>query len=68
MFNIITTIVAALFVAIFVSLFSMSVQPIGFKVTCDNTEFTMPAGTKANAEAAAKKYTGCIITKMQVKG
>ena len=68
MFNIINTIVAALFVAIFVSLFTMSFQPTGFKVTCDNASFTMPAGTKANAEAAAKKYTGCNITKMQFKG
>ena len=68
MFSTINAIVAALFVVILVSLFSMSVQPTGFKVTCDNASFTMPAGTKANAEAAAKKYTGCSITKMQIKG
>lgn len=67
MFNIFSTVIAAIFVTALVSLFSLSVEPTGYQVSCSNAEFSMPAGTKANAEAAAKKYTGCTITKMEFK-
>lgn len=67
MFNIFNTIIAALFVIALASLFTLSVEPTGYKVSCNNAGFSMPAGTKASAELAAKAYTGCIITKMEFK-
>ena len=67
MFNLFNTIIAALFVIALVSLFSLSAEPTGYKVSCNNAEFSMPAGTKANAELAAKAYNGCTITKMEFK-
>lgn len=67
MVNLFITFITAIFVTAIVSLFALLVEPTGYKVSCNNAEFSMPAGTKANAEIAAKAYNGCTITKMEFK-
>lgn len=44
---------------------SMVFEPTGFKVTCNEASFSMPAGTMDNALNASKDYTGCTIEKMK---
>lgn len=68
MFKAFTAILTLTFVTTIVTFATMTIEPTGFKVSCDTVEFTMPAGTKVNAETAAKSYIGCSITKMQIKG
>ncbi len=67
MVNLFITTITAIFVTAIVSLFALLIEPTGYNVSCNNAEFSMPAGTKANAEIAAKTYTGCTITKMEFK-
>ena len=63
--KLVITAVVALMLALVGLFVSMAFEPTGFKVSCEDTAFSMPAGTMANAQNAAKEHKGCTIEKMK---
>ena len=63
--NTFTAAIIILLLALMGNLASVIVEPAGFKVTCNETSFSMPAGTMAHAVNASKGCTGCTSEKMK---